>query len=369
MKKTIILKGYYGRDNLGDEIMLDLLVSFFVAKDNMRLYVMNSNPLWLKKEYNIDTPNELITGSNAKKPLFKRVRAILKCDYYIIGGGTILTDKHGLACLFEYYFEFLIRKLLKKKSAFISIGATSFKTKLGSFLCKKIVRRSTFVAIRDEISYSQLLRMCPKSSNMFKTGDIVSLCPLIEHQKTTSKPLDKSVKKVCICPMPYYSSLNMDEKLDSQIADSFVSLIKKLNEEGKEVVLLPIQCGSNNTLDYDFCKTIESRVAGNITLLKPLSNEEKINAIGDCDCLISMRLHALLIGVLENKKVIAINHNPKIEAFMKSFGLETSMVNMEGIDSIYELMLSNSCKISEFNIDNMRSKALLNFDLLDELLK
>ena len=41
--KKLIIRGYYGRDNLGDELMKEIFIKSF-NKPNIQLMIMNSSP-------------------------------------------------------------------------------------------------------------------------------------------------------------------------------------------------------------------------------------------------------------------------------------------------------------------------------------
>ena len=214
--KNIILKGYYGRDNFGDEIMLDLIVSYIKNEyPSLKLQIMNSNPEMLKKKYKIDTPEALITGAYGRSNLLKRITTIVRADCYIVGGGTIITDKHSSLHLLEYYVEFLLRKLLKKPSVFISIGATRFKHSWTKILCKMIINSSDLCMVRDIESYDYLKKNCC-TKKIVQTGDLV----LLAFDRLNNNGICKIVnsKKIGFCVMPYYESLYKKPELDKDLA-------------------------------------------------------------------------------------------------------------------------------------------------------
>ena len=354
-KKEIIIKGYYGRGNLGDEMMLDYLASFFLNNyDGYDIHFMNSNPEYLYNKYGIDTPEELTTGSRGKSKILKRFIRIIKSDYYIIGGGTILTDKHGKICLIEYLLEFFFRKLSSKKNLIISIGSTEFKSGLGKHLVKRIIAYSTIVMVRDQISYSQLKKLS-KNNKVILTGDLVFLSDVFNR----IRPEDYSVleKKIGICVMPYSKSLNEDESEDVERAKEIANSIDALIDGGYDVKLIPIQYGDNNTLDYDYSLLVLNLCKQKPQMAKCKTTEEKVLEIASVNCIVSMRLHAIVAGIMLNKRVIAINHNPKIEAAMNRFELKSNMIGLEDLSLLASFINRGSFKMADDKLIDEEIKA------------
>ncbi len=367
MMKKVILKGYYGRDNFGDEIMMDLIISFF--KENypqLQLQVMNSNPEMVLKKYGIETPKSLVTGSYGKMGIFKRVLSIIKADCYVIGGGTIITDKHSILHLVEYSIELILRKILGKPSVFISIGATKFKHKMTKFLCRIMFQCCDLCMVRDHESYL-LLRKIYNKSKIVETGDMVLLAFNKENNKL-SKNLE--IKNIGFSLMPYYESLYKKNELDIKIAQKFAEVINKLSEEGYYISLIPIQFGDNNKLDYYFSKTVQKMCKSKVEVFDCKDNQEKMKKIATMDFLVSMRLHSLLYAISNNIKSVAINHNEKINSCLKVYGIEDQAVTLENISNIVDII--HLLEKKKVNFDDIvleeYNKAEKNFNYLSLIL-
>lgn len=331
--KTVILRGYYGRDNLGDELMKTIFINYLKSKD-VDLYVMNSAPEQLMNEHGIQTPEELKTGKSPTiKNLFKRLRRIAKADLYIYGGGTILTDKHGWFHLAENAVYFVIRRLLKKKSALISVGSTKLKSLKGKALCKTLIKSSSVSSIRDTNSYRMLQELTGNSNKLLLASDMVLLsADIIERDVTSIK------NKVGLCLMPYYYATFHDRTQDEKLFCDIVDALRMIHSQYPELSfeLIPIQYGLNDKTDYDFSKRIYDALSQeiNISIFKDTDINKKIHRLIECEYLISMRLHALMLSRLCENNVVAINHNEKISYFMKRYDSAENMVSLESIAAL-----------------------------------
>lgn len=369
--KKVIVRGYYGRDNLGDELMKDIFIRELNVPD-IELYIMNSSPESLRNEYDISTPEELTTGQiPSLTNTVKRLCRIVSADVYIYGGGTIITDKHSYFHLVENAIYFACRKLLRKKSLLISVGATNFHSKRGLFFAQRLIRNSTYAYIRDEDSYNYLKKITHNSNRLVQSADMVLLTRDAISEKRYGDPDDR----IGLCLMPYYYVTYHQRDKDEQLLDSLVTQIAIIGREmlGFAFTLIPIQAGNNDATDYEFCKKVFDRLKGeiDITISKCNSNEEKIHELSRCKYVISMRLHALMLTKLMGNRVFAINHNEKIEYFMRHYDSIKNHVTLNNIERLAPKFLESiksSCQESEELINTDYNLAKGNISIIKSFL-
>ena len=356
--KKIIIRGYYGRDNLGDELMKEIFIESL--GESAKLQIMNSDPQGLYKKFDLKTPNELVTGKTpSAKNIIRRFITIMKADLFVFGGGTILTDKHGYFHLAENAVYFLFRKVLGKKNLLVSVGATEFKSRIGKILSKLLINSSQEALIRDDDSYALLKRLTHNSSKVIHSSDMVLLTP--EH---ITIPSNIESRTIGVCAMPYnwatFHKNGNDKELLKQLAEQIVLIGK---QTGCKFLIIPIQYGDNCVTDYEYSKRLYAIIKDKVDVhfCDCKSIEEKISEIGRCEYLISMRLHALMISALVGGKVFAVNHNEKISYFMKRYSSIKYSVTLEEMSDIAERFLSlkndqNSINTRALAEDSKRAK-------------
>ena len=85
--KGVLISGYYGFNNTGDEAMIETM-SIELAKKNYRLVVLSSNPDKTKELYNVEAYD--------RYKFWSIVKAIRKTDILVSGGGTLYSlSRHG----------------------------------------------------------------------------------------------------------------------------------------------------------------------------------------------------------------------------------------------------------------------------------
>lgn len=370
--KTVIIRGYYGRDNLGDELMKELFITH-LKEEKVKLYIMNSAPDDLSEIYGIETPNELITGKVPSLKVFlKRLKTIVCSDLYVYGGGTILTDKHSYKHLIENCIYFWMRKFINKKSLLISVGATHFKTKIGKIACNLLIKGSTLSYIRDTDSFKLLSELTKNSKKLIQSADMVLLKKddLVEEDEKT---IDD---RVAICIMPYYFSTYHNKKGDEKILEQLVQEFEKvkLKHPKLKFSIIPIQFGKQDKTDYDFSLELFEKLKEKyqIDIFTGKSSKEKIEELKKCKYLISMRLHALMLMKLMGKKVIAIDHNEKINYFMKRYDSTDNIVPFNEIGLLankFENLFKDEIKDNKDNLLIDYELAKTNIDIIKKIIK
>ena len=110
MQKKIVISGYYGFDNFGDEAVLYVLLEHLKNK-NCDITVFSKNPKLTAKNYNINTTQTF--------SLPQIIKTIKNTDILISGGGSLLQDATSKKSLIYYLCILLLAKFFKKKTRWI----------------------------------------------------------------------------------------------------------------------------------------------------------------------------------------------------------------------------------------------------------
>ena len=91
--KKVVISGYYGFKNFGDEAILSVLLDF-LKKNDSDIVVFSSNPEWTILNYSVNS-----VYSFDYKAIFKNIK---NSDILISGGGSLLQDVTSLKSLVYY---------------------------------------------------------------------------------------------------------------------------------------------------------------------------------------------------------------------------------------------------------------------------
>ncbi len=164
--KKILISGYYGFDNSGDDAILKAMVKDIKAKDsNVKITAFSNNPTFTKKTYGIDAVNRFgIKGV---------VRAIRNCNLFISGGGSLLQDITSTRSLLYYISLMKLAKLFNKPVMVYANGIGPINKRINRFLTRKVLNKVDFITLRDEDSKIFLRDLRVENDNIYVTADPV----------------------------------------------------------------------------------------------------------------------------------------------------------------------------------------------------
>ena len=112
---NILISGYYGFDNIGDESILRTLVTSLRERiPNCSLTVLSHDPAATREKYGVEAVERMSPLAIA--------RAVRRCDMLISGGGSLLQDVTSSKSLHYYLAIIRFAQLLGKKVLIYSQG-------------------------------------------------------------------------------------------------------------------------------------------------------------------------------------------------------------------------------------------------------
>ena len=143
MAKKVVISGYYGADNFGDETILETIINR-LKNFNANITVFSTNPEKTAKTYNVESVKSF--------SLSKVIGTIMQSDILISGGGSLLQDATSTKSLFYYLFIIFIAQLFKKDVIIFAQGIGPISNKFGETLTKKLLKKCKWISVRDDKS-------------------------------------------------------------------------------------------------------------------------------------------------------------------------------------------------------------------------
>ncbi len=306
----IVISGYYGFNNIGDEAILYVIINTLKEKmPNVKIIVLSNNPELTSKTYNVTCVDRWNLKLVAK--------TIKTCDILISGGGSLLQDVTSNKTIPYYLLVVKIAQIFKKKTLFFSQGIGPVNNKHNYKLIKAVCNKVDALFVRDIKSKELLLKAGVKRSIQ------VSLDPVFGIKLNPNTKIEVvENKKVGI----YIREWTNTDEIAKSIADSCHHLIKL----GYDIYFVSMQY----IHDIEIAKLVENIVKHpNVHVLdKPLSIEEVLAYTNSFDFIIGMRLHSLIMAYALGIPMIAISYDPKVENIMKEMNID-NYVYTENISS------------------------------------
>lgn len=362
-KKTILMSGYYGFDNSGDDAILKAIIKDIKAQNqDIDIVVLSKDPEKTKKTYEVDAINRF---------KFKElIRGMKNTSLLVSGGGSLLQDVTSTRSLLYYLAVIFLGKFYRKPIMIYANGIGPINGSFNRFLTKFLLNRVDLITLRDLDSYDYLNKMGVYNKNIEVTADPVFTLKPIDENQIKKILLDEKIplgKKYIGISLRKWKKIN---NLEIIIREVIEDILDKYNVE---VILIPMHYPEDLTISEEIAKDIDSRCH---VLKNKYSVEEIMGIISKLDLIVAMRLHSLIYAACQEIPMVGLVYDPKVDGLLKSLGMENK-VDVESLEKEELIRNIDKAWINRGTLKTilrdqdsiLKKKALLNVELALGLLK
>ena len=338
--KKVVLSGYFGFDNFGDEKVLSIIVDTLKSQ-GAYITVLSRNPKKTSALYGVES-----VGSFNPIALLQK---IMFCDVLVSGGGSLLQDVTSVKSLFYYLGIIFLGLLFRKKVMLYSQGIGPIRTPIGRWWTKFLLKRVNKIAVRDQRSFNELSKA---GIDAVLTADALWGLEFPEREK----------KNQVVIQLRSWSGMNKEkiQNMADVIAEDF---------RGYNIKILPLQISS----DMNVCRKMQQELKlRNIDaeLFINLSCDDIIRVISESRFVIAMRYHACLVAIKSGARVLAISYDIKVENLASQANIPLIPVEIinRGFSNAVENMKAYSQQSSSFFCLKEVTKSRQNNELLCKIL-
>ncbi|MEG1000835.1 MAG: polysaccharide pyruvyl transferase CsaB [Cellulosilyticaceae bacterium] len=337
-KNTVVISGYYGFDNIGDEAVLQSIIGALREQmPQVNIVVLSNTPQKTKAVYNVEAVN--------RWKIKEVAAAIKKSSLLISGGGSLLQDVTSNKTVPYYLGIIKIAQFFKKPVVLYSQGVGPVNKGFNKTLIKIICSKVNHIFVR-EIGSKKLLE-----EMKVKAPITVAIDPVLGI-KVKDFVLDKVVepKTVGIYVRPWQNT--------AQIAEELAPVIKHIDNLGYSVYMIPMYYNE----DVAAAKAVVERLDVNVKLIdRELTIDEAVAYTANFDFIIGMRLHSLIMAGAVGTPMIALSYDPKVQGFMEEMNLpyavDTNHIERQALIAMVDEITSNlEAKKAEVNAAYERHK-------------
>ncbi len=281
----VLISGYYGFGNFGDEAILNVLVKK-LKELNAEIRILSSTPSTTSKLYEVKTTQSFCIP--------RVILRIMQSEVLISGGGSLLQDVTSMKSLIYYLIVINLALFFRKKVIIFAQGLGPINNKFGAFLTKKTLKKCSAVTVRDR-----------KSRLILKKWGINAelVCdPLFSLEVKSYQPANK---------------VGVQLRSFKTLKDSLlIKLAEQINKDfpDKEIEIFSFQ----DHLDLEVCKNFERILSSinpelKISVLNNQTSEDILEKISRLDYMIAMRFHAVLTALKYGIKTLAVSYDIKVE--------------------------------------------------------
>ena len=308
----IVISGYYGFNNAGDEALLTAILASLHASDPQAdITVISGNPGNTIAKHQVK--------SLYRFAAVRLLRAIGEADLVISGGGSLLQDVTSKRSLAYYLSVIAAAKWKARKVMLFAQGIGPIRSRFMRLLTRLVVSKADVITVRDKDSAEELARMGVPAAKVQVTADPVLM--LNPESKIAGKTI---LAEAGLDPYKPIIGVSVREWPDNQrCLKQLAAALGKLSEKyNAQIAILPLQV----SMDLKDCQLLQSYLpeTGNkvVLLQGDYSTEEFLSIIGSFRLRIGMRLHALIFAAVMKVPLMAISYDPKVDSFLKAIGAQ-----------------------------------------------
>lgn len=340
----VVIHGGYGKNNMGDDALLHVIRGRVLAAfPDAEIHVVCHGPQRVIERYHEATEGP-VTSSHFKST--DTVRAALRSDLYIIGGGGIVNRINAYSGLMilrwldpKGKFQFLAALLAGWTGAFTlyyGIGAESFPDPVVRSLTRFALRRASVVSARDPRTIANLRELGVKREIVAVLDPALSLEPADPAvadallRECGAAPREERPRPLVGLNFRWVGDPAVDN--DNTLSQA-VRLALELRQRGCDVLFLPISQHPDKHLedDLDFGKRLREKLEAPewFMLLESYPHPATYMALlGACDALVLSRLHAVILGTMMDVPIAIVTYDDKVTEFVKLSGQEARMIEL-----------------------------------------
>ncbi|ADV66123.1 polysaccharide pyruvyl transferase CsaB [Deinococcus maricopensis] len=275
----VAVNGYYGYGNTGDEA-LALAISRELRRLGHTPVILSNAPDHTARTYGVESAPRM-------RPV-GLLRALMRADVLLSGGGSLLQDHTSARNLTYYLAVIRVARLLGKRAVVFNQGVGPLSLEGGVRVARAL--RGMTIIVRDQLS-CETLRTLGLDARL--GGD-----PALLLEPTPGVTRDE--RAVVIAPRGDVQDAN----------DRLVRLAERLRAEGRRVIALAFMPGKDDAaaraLSGEYVSTSDPQVA--------------MDTIASAGFVIGVRLHAVILAAAAGTPFAGVSYDPKVQGFCTDAG-------------------------------------------------
>jgi len=312
MNHPIVLSGYYGELNSGDDALL-------IAAAWGSMHILGANAIQatcaqlpaLPDSVNMDSlfvQKENIKSEN----LFTLYQACINADYLLYGGGSVFhsSDKMARDCD-------LLDLNRRKGGAAVGVSFGPFRDSGAEAVASRLADNFFYIGCRDEESVDIIQKIAPQA-NVEKTFDLAVLLPLAANSTFSYPAAKKRGLGLAFCHYERY--IGKEKIIEAKRVNKLIETLNRLTVDDVEELVFIDFNGHPLFGDTGIHKEIIEGLHTNIPIKHLHYHRDPIQVlktIAQLKGIVGMRLHSSIFGYITNTPTIILSYHPKCDGWAK----------------------------------------------------
>ena len=346
-KMRVLLSGYYGKGNGGDEALLATLLQMLPL--DVTPVVLSGNPEETHRHYGVECYNRM--------DFFSVFKALRSCDAFVWGGGSLIQDATSIISPFYYGGLMALAQVMGLKTVAWGQGIGPLLRSQTRFLAQRNFAGCTQVSVRD-VASSRLL-------SDWSIPHILAPDPVWALE---SKPVPELVDLAK--PRIAVTLRNHPQLTEHRLTNLIQALVNLQKETQAFILLLPFQ----KSEDLGIAEKIHTQLQDVSRVICSEDPQILKGVFRGVEMSIGMRLHSLIMAASEGSRCFALSYDPKVNHLMEDlkipgWDLKDLPEDIELISKSWIDYYHHGESLSDTKIQSLVNGAFLHRDLLSKVLK
>lgn len=366
-KDLVLVSGYYGFGNLGDEAILEEIVAELTRLvERETIVILSQNPESTSRTYSVRAVNRWN---------LKELAALFgKAKLFVSGGGGLYQDTSSVRSIVYYAGLAFLARAAGVPTIIYAQGVGPLNSTIAKTLTRAAISQAATIAVRDKASFEMLKNwgLAP-----VLTADPVWCLQSTDLPQTIASQLAGTRQRNADSLLIGLSLRKTHDIMPGDIEKMVPAIIEATPANS---ILVPLSLFPEQDDEFLECARLLWERSGRQVLITDsgeLRPSQWLKLIGQLDLMVAMRFHALLMALRSGVACVGLAYDPKVAYLMERFAqpcLRLDEIKGDDANNLRELVeqsTGNRAELGAYARElSVQSEALAcqNFDLLAKIL-
>lgn len=303
----VVLCGYYGYGNMGDNALLR------AARDRARAAFPQREIVALTARGGKDSRTFGVKCVRRMDPV-SLLAALWNAEAVVFGGGTLLQDRTSLRSLVYYAILCGLARLRGARVELWGNGLVSPGSEIAARLVGYVLESAAYVGLRDILSVSEAFRLVSAKGRerIYLERDLAC-----RQRGATAERVEYLQRKLGLFDrdgLVAYAVVAVKGSEGNGFLSVLGGFVRELVSEGLVPVFLPMFPRE----DQGACRRLSSLFGG--VVARGMTESDTVGLMRGAEIVCGMRLHALVFASAADVPFVGVGSDPKIEGFCRENG-------------------------------------------------
>jgi polysaccharide pyruvyl transferase CsaB len=305
----VVISGYYGFGNVGDEAVLSAMLSALRQQlPAARMTVLSADPVATRRLHNVHA---------VPRAGLRLFGTLAGADLFISGGGSLIQDATSARSALYYLGLLALAAVLSRRTMVYAQGIGPVRRGWIRRLTRAILDRTDLITVRDDDSLRRLRELGVRGVVHVVADPVFALDPAPDvHVRELLGP--RGAPRIGVAIRPWG---------DNAYTEAVIDALQAVREStGAQVVVFAFHPGRDLAISRAAADALGGRIVAD------LHPREMMAAVATLDLLVGVRLHALIAAIGAGVPPVGLSYDPKVDALFRRVGTG-HLLSVDGLQS------------------------------------